>query len=46
MKRRHRQAHRMIWMLLAVLLPAAVLLPLALRPSGPLEAPAVRLSQP
>ena len=43
MRRRHRAAHRAIWLVLAVLLPATVLLALALRPSGPVEAPAIRL---
>lgn len=46
MRRRHRAAHRLIWLALAVLLPAAVLLPLALRTGGPLEAPAIRLAPP
>jgi hypothetical protein len=43
MRRRHRAAHRVIWVVLAALLPATALLALALRPSGPIEAPAIRL---
>lgn len=46
MRRRHRVAHRAIWTVLAVLLPATFLLALALRPSGPLEAPAIQLAPP
>ena len=46
MRARHRAAHRAIWLVLAVALPAALLLPLAFRPSGPIEAPAVRLEAP
>jgi hypothetical protein len=46
MRRRHRAAHRAIWTVLAVLLPAVILVALALRPSGPLEAPAVQLAPP
>ena len=46
MRARHRAVHRAIWLVLAVALPAALLLPLALRPSGPIEAPAVRLEAP
>jgi len=42
----HRRAHRWIWRVLVVLLPAIVLGAVAIRPSGPLEAPAIRLSPP
>ena len=44
MLRRHRTAHRLIWALLAMLLPLSLLGALALRRNGPLEAPSVRLS--
>ena len=46
MKRRHRAAHRLIWTVLAGLLPAIVLLSLALRPTGPTEAPQIQLPPP
>ena len=46
MRTGHRRAHRLIWLMLAIALPVAVLLPLALRPSGPMEAPAIRLAPP
>lgn len=46
MQRRHRLAHRRIWMVLAVLLPALLLGAMALRQSGPTEAAAVRLAPP
>lgn len=46
MKRRHRDAHRLIWLLLAGLLPAILLVSLALRPNGPIEAPQLRLAPP
>jgi hypothetical protein len=46
MKQRHRGAHRVIWMVLAGLLPAVVLLSLVLRPVGPTEAPQIRLAPP
>lgn len=42
----HRRAHRWIWRVLVVLLPAIVLGSVTIRPSGPLEAPAIRLSPP
>ena len=45
MKRRHRQTHRAIWFVLAGLLPAVILLSLALRPIGPIEAPQIQLSK-
>ena len=43
MRRRHRRAHRIAWMVLAVALPLALLVPLALRPSGPRETVPLRL---
>jgi hypothetical protein len=46
MKRRHRSAHRTIWLILAGLLPAIVLLCLIFRPSGPIESPPVQLAPP
>ena len=45
MLRRHRTAHRLIWGVLAVLLPLALLGVLALRRNGPLEAPSIRLPE-
>jgi hypothetical protein len=42
----HRRAHRWIWRVLVVLLPAIIVASVALRPSGPLEAPSIRLSAP
>jgi len=42
----HRNAHRWIWRLLIVLLPAIIVGAVAIRPSGPLEAPSIRLSPP
>jgi hypothetical protein len=46
MRRRHRGVHRVIWLVLAGVLPAIVLLSLASRPTGPTEAPQVQLSPP
>jgi hypothetical protein len=46
MRRRHRAAHARIWLVLAVLLPTALIAALALRQSGPGERPAVRLEAP
>ncbi len=46
MLRRHRTAHRWIWFVLAALLPLALLGVLASRRNGPLEAPAILLSEP
>ena len=43
MRRRHRAAHRRIWMVLAIVLPAVVLGALVPQPDGPREAPAVLL---
>jgi hypothetical protein len=45
MQRRHRSAHRRIWIVLAVLLPLLLLGALALRHSGPREAAPIRLSE-
>jgi hypothetical protein len=39
-------AHRRIWLVLAVLLPLAMIGSLALRQNGPTEAPPVRLAPP
>jgi hypothetical protein len=46
MRRAHRRAHRLIWLLLAGLLPAVLLLSLVFRPIGPIEAPQIQLSPP
>jgi hypothetical protein len=46
MRRRHRDAHRVIWLILAGLLPLIVLLSLAKRPIGPTEAPQIQLAPP
>ena len=46
MRRRHRQTHRVIWIVLSGLLPAIVLVSLALRPIGPTEAPQIQLAPP
>ena len=46
MRRGHRAAHRWIWRVLLVVLPAILVGALAIRPSGPLEAPSIRLSPP
>ncbi len=46
MQRLHRQAHARIWMVLALLLPAIIVLALVIRQNGPTEAPPVRLSAP
>ena len=46
MRRGHRTAHRWIWRVLIVLLPAMIVGALTVRPSGPLEAPAIRLTPP
>lgn len=45
MQRRHRSAHRRVWLLFSVLLPALLLAALASRQNGPAEAPAIRLSE-
>jgi hypothetical protein len=45
-RRRHRALHRIIWLVLAGLLPVVVLLSLALRPTGPTEAPQIQLAPP
>ncbi len=46
MRRRHRDVHRVTWLLLAVMLPAVVVLSLVLRPTGPTEAPQIELAPP
>lgn len=46
MKVAHRRAHRRIWQILAIVMPLFLIWALALRPAGPLEAPAVRLDTP
>jgi hypothetical protein len=45
-RRRHRRAHRRIWIGLAVLLPLLLLGAMALRQNGPDETPPVRLAPP
>lgn len=45
MQRRHRAAHYRVWTLLAVLLPLTLLAALVLRHNGPLEAPAIQLTE-
>ena len=42
----HRRAHRAIWLLLAVFLPAIVVASVVLRPIGPDEAPQIQLAPP
>jgi hypothetical protein len=46
MRRAHRTAHRRIWALLAVLLPAVLMLSLVARRTGPLEFPSIQLAPP
>lgn len=46
MQRRHRAAHRMIWLILAILLPLVLIGAMSIRRDGPLEAPAIRLAAP
>ena len=46
MRRRHRRVHRIAWLALAFLLPGILLVALAIRPSGPIEAPATQLAPP
>jgi hypothetical protein len=46
MRRRHRVAHRAIWLALAVLLPVVLIGAMSIRHDGPIEAPAVRLAAP
>ena len=46
MRLSHRTAHRWLWRVLVIVLPTIVLGAIATRPSGPLEAPAIRLSPP
>ena len=42
----HRRAHRAIWLLLAVAMPAIVVASVVLRPIGPGEAPQIQLAPP
>jgi hypothetical protein len=46
MRRRHREVHRMAWLVLVFLLPAVVLVSLMLRHIGPTEAPQIQLAPP
>ena len=46
MRRGHKRAHRAIWLMLAVCLPAVLLGALVFRPIGPEEAPQIRLAPP
>jgi hypothetical protein len=46
MRQRHREVHRVAWLVLSLLLPAIVLLSLMLRPIGPTEAPQIQLAPP
>jgi hypothetical protein len=46
MRRRHRDTHRIVWLLLAGLLPAVIVVSLVLRPIGPTEAPQTLLTPP
>lgn len=46
MRRRHRSAHRAIWLVLCVLLPVILIGAMAVRRDGPREAPAVLLAPP
>lgn len=46
MTRAHQRAHRVLWLLLAGLLPGVLLLALAARPTGPTEAPQIQLAPP
>jgi hypothetical protein len=46
MRLSHRRTHRVVWLLLAGLLPAIIVLSLVLRPIGPIEAPQIQLAPP
>ncbi len=46
MQRRHRRAHRRIWMVLAGFMPLILLFALALRHAGPHDAPPQLLAPP
>jgi len=46
MQRRHRATHRIVWVILAVLLPVILIGAMSIRRDGPLEAPAIRLAAP
>jgi hypothetical protein len=45
-RRRHRATHRIVWVILAVLLPVILIGAMSIRRDGPLEAPAIRLAAP
>ncbi len=46
MRQRHRQVHRLAWLVLALLLPGILLGALAIRRSGPTETAAIQLAPP
>jgi len=46
MRRAHRRSHHRIWLALAFILPAVLLLSLAARRTGPIEAASVRIAAP
>jgi hypothetical protein len=46
MRRAHRRTHRRVWIALAFILPAVVLISLAARRTGPIEAASVRIAAP
>ena len=46
MKRAHRAAHRRLWLGLAVLIPAILIVSLIIRQDGPFERPAVQIAPP
>lgn len=46
MRRRHRTAHRAVWIALAVVLPLILIVAMTVRRNGPLEAPAIQLAPP
>lgn len=46
MRYRHRQLHRLTWLVLALLLPGILLVALSIRRSGPTETAAIQLAPP
>ncbi len=46
MRQRHRQVHRLAWVVLALLLPGVLLVALAVRRGGPTETAAIQLAPP
>jgi hypothetical protein len=46
MRQRHRQVHRLAWVVLALLLPGILLVALAVRRGGPTETAAIQLAPP